>query len=160
MRTISGKNKIKTLIISSVIYLLSSSAYANAGEDNLVLLQSLKGKWQFSIGMNDEWISPKFNDSSWESIKVPSPWEDEGFNGYNGYAYYRKKFNISSTYKDRMLYLNMGYIDDVDEVYFNGNKIGSKGSFPPNYNTAYDAERIYLIPESYINFDGSNLIAV
>jgi len=59
-----------------------------------------------------------------------------------------------------MLYLNLGYIDDVDEVYFNGNKIGSTGSFPPNYSTAYNAERIYYIPAEYINFDGSNLIAV
>jgi hypothetical protein len=110
--------------------------------------------------MNEEWISPKFDDSSWESIHVPSPWEDEGFNGYNGYAFYRKKFNLSSNYKGRMLYLNLGYIDDVDEVYFNGNKIGSTGSFPPNYSTAYDAERIYYIPEQYINFNGPNLIAI
>ena len=153
-------NEIRTILISSAICLLCLNASCNAYEDNLVLLQSLEGKWQFSIGMNDEWISPKFNDSNWESIRVPSPWEDEGFNGYNGYAYYRKKFNIPSSYKDRMLYLNMGYIDDVDEVYFNGNKIGSTGSFPPNYNTAYNAERIYLIPEEYINFDGPNLIAV
>jgi len=153
-------NKMRAILISSAICLLCLNASCNAYEDNLVLLQSLEGKWQFSIGMNDEWISPKFNDSNWESIRVPSPWEDEGFNGYNGYAYYRKKFNIPSTYKDRMLYLNMGYIDDVDEVYFNGNKIGSTGSFPPDYNTAYNAERIYLIPGEYINFDGPNLIAV
>jgi sialate O-acetylesterase len=91
---------------------------------------------------------------------VPSPWEDQGFNGYNGFAFYRKKINISSSYKGRMLYLNMGYIDDVDEVYLNGHKIGSTGSFPPNYNTAYNAERVYYIPEENINFDGSNLIAV
>jgi sialate O-acetylesterase len=59
-----------------------------------------------------------------------------------------------------MLYLNIGYIDDVDEVYLNGKKIGSTGSFPPDYNTAYNAERIYYIPEEYISFDGNNLIAV
>ncbi len=87
---------------------------------DLVLLVNLRGKWQFSIGINDEWTSTKFNDSNWESIRVPSPWEDEGFNGYNGYAFYRKAINISSNYKGRMLYLNMGYIDDVDEVYLNG----------------------------------------
>jgi sialate O-acetylesterase len=143
-----------------IILLLSASGKAFVSEDNLVRLKGLEGKWQFSIGMNEEWISPKFNDSSWESIKVPSPWEEEGFNGYNGYAFYRKNITIPSNLKDRMLYLNMGYIDDVDEVYMNGNKIGSTGSFPPNYNTAYNAERIYYIPAEYINFDGSNLIAV
>jgi sialate O-acetylesterase len=149
-----------TLLISALIILFSQSGKANPAEDNLVLLKNLTGRWQFSIGINDEWISPKFDDSKWESIHVPAPWEDEGFNGYNGYAFYRKKIEIPSAYKDRMLYLNMGYIDDVDEVYLNGHKIGASGGFPPNYNTAYNAERIYYIPQELINFDGSNLIAV
>jgi sialate O-acetylesterase len=148
------------LLISALILLLNQSGKANPAEDNLVLLKNLTGRWQFSIGINDEWISPKFDDSKWESIHVPAPWEDEGFNGYNGYAFYRKTFEIPSAYKDRTLYLNMGYIDDVDEVYLNGHKIGASGSFPPNYNTAYNAERIYYIPTEDINFDGSNLIAV
>ncbi len=149
-----------TLLISALILLFSQPGKANPAEDNLVLLKNLTGRWQFSIGINNEWISPKFDDSKWESIHVPAPWEDEGFNGYNGYAFYRKNIEIPAAYKDRMLYLNMGYIDDVDEVYLNGHKIGASGSFPPNYNTAYNAERIYYIPAEDINFDGSNIIAV
>jgi sialate O-acetylesterase len=160
MTTILNLNRTKILLVSAILCFIVQNTRIYAGEENLVLLQNLKGNWMFSIGINEEWISPKFDDSKWESIKVPSPWEDEGFNGYNGYAFYRKKFNVSSNYKGRMLYLNMGYIDDVDEVYFNGNKIGSTGSFPPNYNTAYNAERVYYIPEQYINFDAPNLIAV
>jgi hypothetical protein len=151
---------MRTLFISALICLVTLPGKANPGNGDLVLLQSLKGSWLFSIGINEEWISPKFDDSRWESIKVPSPWEDQGFNGYNGYAFYRKKITIPSAYKGRMLYLNMGYIDDVDEVYLNGHKIGSTGSFPPDYSTAYNAERIYYIPEELISFDASNLIAV
>jgi sialate O-acetylesterase len=160
MKTIFNTNTTRTLFISVLILLFTKTNQVKAMDDNLVLLQSLKGSWLFSIGMNEEWASPKFNDSDWETVRVPSPWEEEGFNGYNGYAFYRKKINISSTYKGRMLYLNMGYIDDVDEVYLNGQKIGSSGGFPPNYNTAYNAERVYFIPEHDINFDGPNLIAV
>jgi len=153
-------NRTRAIFITAIICLLSFGAELSASEANLMLLKSLKGKWQFSIGTNGEWKSPKFNDSSWESIYAPSSWENEGFNGYNGYAVYRKNLNIPSTYRGRTLYLNIGYIDDVDEVYLNGKKIGSTGSFPPDYNTAYNAERIYYIPEEYINFDGANLIAV
>jgi hypothetical protein len=160
MTTIFNTSRIKFLFISAIFCFMLQNNKIYAGEENLVLLQSLRGNWLFSIGMNEQWISPKFDDSKWETIKVPSPWEDEGFNGYNGYAFYRKKINISSNFKGRMLYLNMGYIDDVDEVYFNGIKIGSTGSFPPNYNTAYNAERVYYIPEQYINFDAQNLVAV
>lgn len=151
---------MKTFITTTLICLLASSGQVTANPGNLSLIQSLKGTWSFSIGLNEDWISPGYNDSDWETIRVPSPWEDQGFNGYNGYAFYRKKLTIPATQKGRMLYLYLGYIDDADEVYLNGKKIGSSGGFPPQYNTAYNAERTYYIPEQYINFDGSNLIAV
>jgi hypothetical protein len=152
--------KMKLPLAIAFLCIFAVPQPTNAAQDNLSLIQSLKGGWSFSIGINNDWLSPKFNDSGWETIKVPSPWEDQGFNGYNGYACYRKKISISSSLKGRMLYLNMGYIDDVDEVYLNGHKVGSTGGFPPNYVTAYNAERIYYIPEEYINFDGMNVIAV
>lgn len=150
----------RAIFVSALMFLLTYSIRASVAQDDLVLLKSLQGKWRFSIGTNKDWISPEFNDSEWETVNVPSPWEDEGFNGYNGYAFYRKKFEIPALYKERMLYLNMGYIDDVDEVYFNGHKIGSTGSFPPDYSTAYNAERIYYIPQEDIVFDGPNVISV
>ena len=160
MSTLLNTTGKRALFVSFTISLIALSAQVSANAYDLSLLQSLKGSWSFSIGINDEWIAPKFDDSKWETIKVPSDWEGQGFNGYNGYAFYRKKISIPSIYKGRMLYLNMGYIDDVDEVYLNGQKIGSTGDFPPHYSTAYNAERIYYLPEKYINFDGSNLIAV
>lgn len=150
----------KGLAAVALICLVGQPVKSNSYNEDLTLLMSLKGTWSFSIGISDEWISPKFDDSDWETIKVPASWEDQGFNGYNGYAFYRKKITIPPTYKGRMLYLKMGYIDDVDAVYLNGHKIGSTGSFPPNYITAYNASRTYYIPEQYINFDGLNLITV
>jgi hypothetical protein len=160
MITLLNTKRIRIFYISALICLLTQSGKAFDGQSDLVLLQSLKGTWLFSIGINQEWTSPRYIDNDWEAVKVPSPWENQGYNGYNGYAFYRKKISIPSAYKGRMLYLNMGYIDDVDEVYLNGKKIGSSGSFPPDYYTAYNAERIYYIPEEYINFEESNLIAV
>jgi len=156
----SGRKGLYIISALTLICLLIQTNKVYGSEDNLVLLKSLEGRWKFSIGINEEWISPKFDDSSWESVEVPSPWEDQGFNGYNGYGFYRKQITIPAVYKDRILYLNMGYIDDVDEVYINGHKIGSTGGFPPNYNTAYNAERVYYIPVEDINFDSPNLIAV
>src|SRR5664279_27804 len=93
-----NKRRTGTLLISALIFLFSQSIKANPAEDNLVLLKNLTGRWQFSIGINDEWISPKFDDSKWESIHVPSPWEDQGFNGYNGYGFYRKNIEIPVSY--------------------------------------------------------------
>lgn len=150
---------MKTISLFAICMLLvHGNSYA--GYEKLTLLQSLRGEWSFSIGIDNKWTSPDYDDSDWEKIRVPSSWEDQGFNGYNGYAFYRKKITISSSLKNRMLYINLGYIDDVDEVYLNGHKIGSTGSFPPDYITAYNAERIYYLPEELIRFEGTNVIAV
>lgn len=117
--------------------------------------------WKFSIGDNKKWADPAYNDQGWESIEVPSKWEDEGFNGYNGYAWYRITFDGASLKDGNAIYnLFLGYIDDVDEVYLNGVKIGSSGSFPPRFHTAYNALRNYYLPNENIRWQGKNVIAV
>lgn len=122
---------------------------------------NLHGKWKFSIGDKSLWADKYFNDSKWEDIYVPSKWEDEGFNGYNGYAWYRTSFSGQDLAGKELGYnLVLGYIDDVDEVFFNGHKIGGSGTFPPRYHTAYNAHRNYYIPSEYIDFAGKNVIAV
>jgi hypothetical protein len=120
----------------------------------------LKGEWKFSIGDDLKWLKPEFNDNNWENIKVPSPWENEGFNGYDGYAWYRKHLNIPLSLKGKSIYLSMGNIDDCDETYLNGHLIGFAGSFPPDFYTAYNAMRMYPCPQEFINFNGDNVVAV
>lgn len=130
-------------------------------QDKYDRIVSLHGKWRFNIGDKSLWSDPYFNDKAWEQIYVPSKWEDEGFNGYNGYAWYRTTFEgAEMTDKNGSYSLFLGYIDDVDEVFLNGHRIGSSGSFPPRYHTAYNAFRSYFIPNEYINFTGKNVIAV
>ena len=120
----------------------------------------LEGRWKFSIGDNENWAKPEFDDSDWDMIRVPARWEEEGFNGYNGYAWYRKTIEIPESFKNRNVYLELGYIDDVDEVYFNGKKIGQTGSFPPYFSTAYNASRKYVVPNDLIKLNQENTIAV
>jgi sialate O-acetylesterase len=120
----------------------------------------LRGMWKFSIGDEEIWKSPDYNDVDWEEMFVPSSWEDEGYPGYEGYAWYRKRVTLKSEHRNKHLYLNLGFIDDIDEVYVNGHFVGFSGSFPPHYFTAYHLERKYSVPEKYWNFDGENVIAV
>lgn len=154
------KGRVNFFWITIILFLLGNQQATHAqGEWDKVL--NLKGYWKFSIGDNKKWADPKYIDSDWEDIQVPSEWEDEGFNGYNGYAWYRKIFDGSDLENKRLSYsLFLGYIDDVDEVYLNGHKIGFSGTFPPRFHTAYDAFRNYSIPSEYINFNGKNLLAV
>jgi len=119
----------------------------------------LEGNWRFSIGDDTIWASPDYNDNNWEKIKVPANWEDQGFHGYNGYAWYRKTFEIPKELIGSNFILNAGFIDDVDQTYINGRLIGMSGGFPPQYVTAYDAHREYYVPKEILK-EGKNTIAI
>lgn len=121
---------------------------------------NLSGKWKFSIGDDREWSKPGYDDSNWEEIKVPSAWEDQGFHGYDGFAWYRKQFFCPAWIKGKTISIDMGYIDDADEIFINGYSVGATGTFPPHYSTAYSAHRRYIIPERFLHLNGNNIIAV
>lgn len=121
---------------------------------------NMNGEWKFTIGDNQNFAAVNFDDSKWDMIRVNSAWENEGYNDYNGYAWYRTNFTVGQSAKSRNLVLQLGNIDDVDEVYLNGVLIGRSGSFPPNYETAYDQWRRYPVPTSLLKYSGQNVLAV
>jgi hypothetical protein len=145
-------------LIRTLFILLLAAASATA--QDWKVLADLRGKWKFSIGDEPKRSGKNFDDSRWETITAPAAWEDEGFPGYDGYAWYRKHFRADGAWKGKTLYLHCGVVDDVDDVYLNGRLIGSTGSFPPDYSTAYSVERIYPVPWDDIVPDGDNVIAV
>lgn len=120
---------------------------------------NLEGLWKFSIGDDTLWASPDFNDADWEEIEVPDFWENEGFHGYNGYAWYRKTFTIPKEFQGSNFILSAGFIDDVDQTFVNGKVVGMSGGFPPFYMTAYDAYREYYVSKEILK-EGKNTIAI
>lgn len=123
------------------------------------LLVDLRGTWKFEIGDNREWAEPKFDDSQWDDIFVPADWENEGFAGYDGYAWYRKKFIIPQSAQNKTLYFHI-LVDDVCAVYINGNLIGEGGGFPPQYETYYNVNNEFFIPQKFLRFGQENVVSV
>ena len=144
-----------TIIISFLLLIYPQNIFA----DQFEKIIDLKGKWKFSIGDDMQWASPEYDDSGWEEIYVPSSWEDQGFHGYDGYAWYRIWIPLLPEDLQNNLVIDLGYIDDVDAVYVNGKAVGKTGSFPPNFITAYNAHRQYAIPSDFFK-ENKNLIAV
>ncbi|NIT56217.1 MAG: glycoside hydrolase [Aliifodinibius sp.] len=148
---------MRKLFIIIVLPLLLTSLFSQ--EWNRLL--DLRGaNWKFEIGDNPQWATPEFDDQEWAMIFVPSNWEDEGFPGYDGYAWYRKHFRFNLKKPETTIYLHLGKIDDVDEVYLNGHVIGFTGEFPPGYRTAYNIYRTYPVPAEYLNHSGANVLAI
>ncbi|USN99543.1 MAG: glycoside hydrolase family 2 protein [Phycisphaeraceae bacterium] len=116
------------------------------------------GDWRFHEGDSLVWAAPFFDDRDWDTATLPATWEAHaGYTQDYVFGWYRRQIDLPGG-ADLMLLL--GKIDDADEVYLNGQLIGSSGSFPPNYVTAWDVPRRYLAPASLINGDGTDLLAV
>jgi hypothetical protein len=147
------------LSLHAIILCLLVSCVSTRAED-LRKIVSLSGTWRFSIGDDSKWSDPKFNDSDWDKVSVPSNWENQGYEDYNGYAWYRKTFTVDDLPSRTTLYLVLGRIDDVDVVYLNGVEIGSSGKFPPEYITAYNRDRKYIIPEGLLKQNGDNVVCI
>jgi hypothetical protein len=148
--------QFRFIAFSALLLLFAIEAPA----EDLRKIVSLSGYWKFSIGDDSKWASPSYDDSGWDQITVPGQWEEKGYDDYNGYAWYRKTFTISDIPEKTTIYLMLGRIDDADEVYLNGKEIGKSGKFPPDFVTAYDRERKYIIPAGYLKEDAENVISV
>ncbi len=147
--------KYFTIILAT---LLLTTTGKSADEQKQIV--DLRGSWKFEIGDNKKYSDAKFDDSKWGEIFVPDVWEDEGYAGYDGYAWYRKKFVLPASAQGKNLYYHAGYIDDASEVYLNGHLIGGKGLFPPEFETAYDQEGIFMIPKEFLKFNQENIVAI
>jgi sialate O-acetylesterase len=116
-------------------------------------------KWHFSVGDDARWADPAFDDRRWSRISVPDAWEDQGYEDYNGYAWYRCRFRFDQD-GSKATYLALGRIDDVDEVFVNGKKVGATGKFPPDYASTWSQDRVYSLPAGTWKADADNVIAV
>ena len=152
------KSAVCSLIVSILFLAVFPLTPLQAADTHRLL--NLKGHWKFNLGDSSAWSAPRFDDGDWSEIYVPAQWEEEGYPGYDGYAWYRKHFKASANWDGKDLLLELGHIDDVDEVYLNGKLIGETGSFPPEYESAYDAERRYAISPGFLIPGGDNVIAV
>jgi len=149
-----------TRLLQGVLVLALAGAPAELLANDLQLLHLLEGQWKIELGDNSAWREADFDDRRWTQVIVPAAWEDEGFPGYDGYAWYRVKFRVPLEWRGKTLLLRLGHIDDADEVYVNGKFVGFQGSFPPGYVTAYDVPREYYLPWEYLTPETENVLAV
>ncbi|MFH1369488.1 MAG: glucoamylase family protein [Elusimicrobiota bacterium] len=125
----------------------------------------LAGKCFFKTGDDMAWAKFKYDDGEWAKIDVPARWDDQGYPSKdNSYQWYRIHAYIPAEAKDRWneseVYFTAGGIDDGEQVYYNGELIGST-AFPPNFKEGFwDKERNYKIPAKLIKYGGDNVIAV
>ncbi len=122
---------------------------------------AVTGQWRFHPGNEADWNSPGLDDRQWQVVTLPDNWEHHS-NYTNDYVHgwFRRHLTLPADCRSRDFDLLLGRIDDVDEAWLNGERLGGTGSFPPNYQTAWDVERRYRVPASLVRGDGSDVLAV
>ncbi len=122
---------------------------------------AVAGQWRFHRGDDATWKSREMDDGGWDTVTLPDTWErHSGYTENNVFGWFRRRIEIPADCRGKDFDLLLGRIDDVDEVWLNGERIGGTGSFPPNFRTAWEAERRYRVPASLVRGDGTDLLAV
>jgi len=122
---------------------------------------SLSGKWKLLTGeqaTSTSMLLPDYDDSDWQTVNAPEAWDKQkGFEGFTGFGVYRKSIVIPTSAQGKTLTLALGKIASVDETYFNGVLIGRTGEVTAGRDLD---NRLYVIPDSLIQYGKKNTIAV
>ena len=147
----------------AVIHLVMLCAVASSVAQTV----DLSGEWRFKKGDDASWRQPDLVDTDWQPISTGSPWEQQGHPDYDGFAWYRRRFTVPTALRDaeafaltQSLLLSLGRVDDVDETWFNGQRVGGHGTFPPNYAGDWQARRSYVVPNALVRWGEANVLAV
>ncbi|MEO6732087.1 MAG: sialate O-acetylesterase [Ferruginibacter sp.] len=97
------------------------------------------------------WKDPSFNDDKWPKIKAPGVWEEQALPDFDGIVWLRKTVTITAADAGKPAVLELAMIDDKDDTYVNGTKVGGTG--------LYNAKRHYTIPAGILK-EGKNVVAV
>jgi len=118
----------------------------------------LEGTWKFTTDDDAAFADPGFDDSTWSDIQVPG--DGTPFASYDGFGWYRLHFALPVEAAGTNLVASLGFLDDVDEAFLNGVRIGGSGTMPPAASSQWFEKRLYPVPASAPNFGGENTLAV
>ena len=148
-----------------LIFILAALSTSGLAQSDTLTVQNpgagsipLDGKWQFHLGDNLAWANPALDDSNWEQINADTTWGAQTHPSYTGFAWYRRHITIEdSDPAAKSLVILIPPVDDVYDLYWNGNKIGSYGGLPPHavwWLQGHSA--VYTLPVS----SGSGILAL
>jgi serine phosphatase RsbU (regulator of sigma subunit) len=103
----------------------------------------LDGPWQFHLGDAPEFAQPQIGDETgtngWEQISTETSWGAQHHPAYTGYAWYRKHIHFSPAPNGpQEFYLLFRRVENVYEVYWNGQLMGHNGTMPLHASYPYD----------------------
>ncbi len=163
--THANVSRLLAVILTNLGAPVRSSWAAEVNANYFDLPVSLEKEWKAELDPNNQgltkgWQQPQFSDRSWHNVGVPGYFENKvpAWAKYDGVIWYRTTFKLASSLRQVPLEFFAGAIDDFDEVYVNGVKVGSTDKSTPKW---WSVPRHYPLPENLLKFgDDENSIAV
>jgi beta-galactosidase len=123
---------------------------------------NFNGGWKFAKGNQPEAEMPKFDDSSWQVVRLPHDWaiagpfnpQENGYAGklpWKGVGWYRKTFSLNGIDSGHRVYFDFDGVMAFPKVYINGKLAGQ-------WDYGYMSFRVDAT--EYVNFRCTNVIAV
>ena len=97
------------------------------------------------------WSAAVLDTTGWETMILPTLWEDAGHPGFDGVVWFRKSFDLPDNWSGHDVELRLSAIDDIDTTWVNGTEVGA--------TVGYNLPRAYRVPASLLKAKG-NVIAV
>lgn len=97
------------------------------------------------------WSSPATDDSKWPTMNIPGLWESQSWSDLDGIVWLRHSFDLSKDDAGKEATLWVAMVDDIDETFLNGVKVGS--------SMEWNKLREYKVGPGILK-EGKNVIAV
>ena len=98
-----------------------------------------------------KWFDTAYVPKGWHTINIPGYWEGQGIKNLNGVVWYRREIDIPAAMDGKPARVFLGRIVDADELYINGQQVGSTGYLYP--------QRRYAVPEGILK-TGKNIFVI
>lgn len=99
------------------------------------------------------------NAQEWQKVQSPEVWKKPPASK-QGYLWYRCAIQIPATWRNSNFELFIEPVDDAREFYINGTKVGSVGSFPPEFRSGLGGQDRHSIPPGIILPGKINTLAI
>lgn len=132
-----------------------------AGGEAAPVVDPVPGEWRYTVGDSDKHAAPGFDDSGWKTIILPAMIPDSQ---PATYCWFRREIELPKEIAGKDVIFDLGCIDDCDELYVNGEKVGDTGVMPKNQpqgncTPAFREHRRYTVPAGLLK-PGKNLVAI
>jgi sialate O-acetylesterase len=91
-------------------------------KESRIAMTELAGPWRFHAEDNPSWANPDTPDSDWSILYAAKSWDEQGYRGYSGVAWYRLR--VLDIADGQLLAFYLPSVDESCQIFINGRLIG------------------------------------